>query len=541
MKRKQREKRKERSARLVVTQTPQRSVTTSDWLGEHFRYLSVIGVALILLSIATIYAQTLRVPAIDYEDTFYLLRSPYVQGSTAFARLAAVWTEPYFANFPPVTTTTWLMDRALSEKGKGFDALPFRTTQLLYGVIGASLLIALYRRLGIPAMLAVLGALVYAVHPIHTEVIAWLSARKDLTSLIFILLSFLAWLWARTAAIASQWRIRHSLLILLVLLAVLSKPIAVILPALFVAYEFCSGPHRALRGWRWAERSRHPLLTRTLALTTTLLVVGGVSTVVLRNLLARDSMHGGWLIFVPIVLVLLMLAMAPAKVDLESFRDGRTSGLHVLGPPFVVLSVVFGAGSAWTFWAQQQVGAIKGGLTLVPTLNLTFDVILAYAGKAFVPAHMSVSYNRSEFPYLSVQGLLGAALVCTTVWIAMRLAGSTDRNRRLIAFGILWYLIALIPVSNLVPTSTKMADRYLFVPTVGSILVLLALVATLVPASRRNQLAVCSALALAVLGYAASSYARTEVWCGKTMLWKDRPEPDLSLWAAAVMASGAPR
>src|ERR1700757_306680 len=117
MKRKQREKRKERSARLVVTQTPQRSITTSDWLGEHFRYLSVIGVALILLSIATIYAQTLRVPAIDYEDTFYLLRSPYVQGSTAFARLAAVWTEPYFANFHPVTTTTWLMDRALSEKG----------------------------------------------------------------------------------------------------------------------------------------------------------------------------------------------------------------------------------------------------------------------------------------------------------------------------------------------------------------------------------------------------------------------------------------
>ena len=30
-------------------------------------------------------------------------------------------------------------------------------------------------------------------------------------------------------------------------------------------------------------------------------------------------------------------------------------------------------------------------------------------------------------------------------------------------------LVALIPVSNLVPTSTKMADRYLFVPTVGAV------------------------------------------------------------------------
>jgi hypothetical protein len=32
---------------------------------------------------------------------------------------------------------------------------------------------------------------VYAVHPIHTEVVAWLSARKDLMSLIFIVLSCL--------------------------------------------------------------------------------------------------------------------------------------------------------------------------------------------------------------------------------------------------------------------------------------------------------------------------------------------------------------
>jgi hypothetical protein len=46
----------------------------------------------------------------------------------------------------------------------------------------------------------------------------------------------------------------------------------------------------------------------------------------------------------------------------------------------------------------------------------------------------------------------------------MRLAGSPDRNRRLIAFGVFWYLIAFIPVSNLVPTSTKMADRCILTP-----------------------------------------------------------------------------
>ncbi len=57
-----------------------------------------------------------------------------------------------------------------------------------------------------------------------------------------------------------------------------------------------------------------------------------------------------------------------------------------------------GAGSAWKFWAQEHVGAIKSGLTLLPTLNLTFDVILAYAGQTLVPAYMSASYTWSDYP-----------------------------------------------------------------------------------------------------------------------------------------------
>jgi len=66
---------------------------------------------------------------------------------------------------------------------------------------------------------------------------------------------------------------------------------------------------------------------------------------------------------------------------------------------------------------------------------------------------MSASRTWNEYPYISVKGLLGAALVCVALWTGMRLAGSSDRNRRLIAFGLLWYLIALIPVSNLIPSA----------------------------------------------------------------------------------------
>jgi len=50
-------------------------------------------------------------------------------------------------------------------------------------------------------------------------------------------------------------------------------------------------------------------------------------------------------------------------------------------------------------------------------------------------------------------------------------------------------------------------------------------------------LAVYSVLVLVVTGYAVWSYNRTRVWCGMTTLWKERPQPDLSLWTAAVEAN----
>jgi hypothetical protein len=89
------------------------------WPGERSRYLAVIGVALIAFCTVIVYWQTVRVPPIDYEDSVYLVHSPYVRVNAAFSSLSAVWNEPYFANFHPFTTTTWLFDRMIADSSMG--------------------------------------------------------------------------------------------------------------------------------------------------------------------------------------------------------------------------------------------------------------------------------------------------------------------------------------------------------------------------------------------------------------------------------------
>ncbi len=90
---------------------------------------------------------------------------------------------------------------------------------------------------------ALLGGLLYAVHPVHVESVAWLASRKDVVSLAFFmgaLLCFMA-------------RDRHRMLApaagLLTLLAYWSKNTAVVLPAWMLALELLRpGRRPTLRG-----------------------------------------------------------------------------------------------------------------------------------------------------------------------------------------------------------------------------------------------------------------------------------------------------
>ena len=68
MKRKRHETRRERSARL--SESPKVAEKTNAGPAE-LPYGTIVGVLLIWIAIAGIYGQTIRVPAIDYEDSFY--------------------------------------------------------------------------------------------------------------------------------------------------------------------------------------------------------------------------------------------------------------------------------------------------------------------------------------------------------------------------------------------------------------------------------------------------------------------------------------
>jgi len=77
-----------------------------------------------------------------------------------------------------------------------------------------------------------LVGLLFAIHPLHTEAVAWIAGRKDLLSTFFALLSLIAWVRYRgRSKQAYAWSI------VMLLLSLLAKMMAVTLPVIFLLYD----------------------------------------------------------------------------------------------------------------------------------------------------------------------------------------------------------------------------------------------------------------------------------------------------------------
>ncbi|MDI6783816.1 MAG: glycosyltransferase family 39 protein, partial [bacterium] len=77
-----------------------------------------------------------------------------------------------------------------------------------------------------------LAALIFALHPVHVESVAWIIERKDVLSTFFYLASFILFVDYQKY---KQWK-RYLLSILLFLCAVLSKSMTISLPIAFILY-----------------------------------------------------------------------------------------------------------------------------------------------------------------------------------------------------------------------------------------------------------------------------------------------------------------
>ncbi|HSJ98163.1 MAG TPA: tetratricopeptide repeat protein [Myxococcota bacterium] len=189
-----------------------------------------LGLVLVALLACAVF-----LPSLDgdfvYDDLYQIRENDQLRSLANLPRFftADVWAAvglPFSSYYRPLMYTTFAVETAIA----GPVPWIYRTTNALLHAGVSVLLALLLLRLGHSAPTALAGGALFAVHPMHGEVVAWPSARPELLVTAFSLGA--AWVHAASDPVRGPTRARFLATGALVMLALLSKETGILAPVL---------------------------------------------------------------------------------------------------------------------------------------------------------------------------------------------------------------------------------------------------------------------------------------------------------------------
>ncbi len=442
------------------------------------KYYLAASVALLTF---IIYLPALRNEFVYWDDNRYIFENPNIRSFDAgFFRWAFLGFP--VSNWHPLTWMSHALDYALW----GLNPLGHHLTNIVLHAVNTALVVMLALKLlefvrersaqkGTGSFLnnrttliaAGTTGLLFGIHPVHVESVAWVSERKDLLCALFYLLSIISYVkYARDkgsgvrgqgaeggnskASLKKVFTNRHFLLSLgFFILALMSKPMAVTLPVVLVILD-----------WYPFERIR----------------------------------------------------------SLKTFRAAIVEKL-----PFFILSLA----SSIIAIAAQKAGGALSSIDKVPMLiriPVAAKALAAYLGKMLLPINLIPFYpyprdvSLFSFEYFLTFGLvIGITAACV---ILVR-----KQKFWLSAWG--YYVVTLIPVLGIVQVGAQsMADRYAYLPSIGPFFVMSLCVAWIAERAHAvenrvpltQSFSVIVALLLVII-LSSISIAQIGIWRNSIGLW----------------------
>lgn len=406
--------------------------------------------ALVLLAVVVfgVYANTLKNQFTTWDDisvyTDTLIRTP------SWENAKKIFTFHRGSTYQPVRRISFMLDYLFCKR----NPFCYHFFNVLYYILSVWFLFLFTERLLYflgswevekRHIIALLTSIIFAVHPVHVEAVAWVSARKEVLLGWFFFASLYFYLRGRERQKQSLKMFFTSFVFFV--LAVLSKPSAVVLPAIVLLFEVCYRPKE---------------LKKFLLFIIPSLVIAGTAVFVLMTVMKQA---GG----------------------IKPYRGG-------------------------TFWTNFMV---------------SFYIFINYIKLCVATINYSAAYTiwLPSSPW-SVWTLLAVLINLFILWIGVK----NYKKRPIITFLILWFYVQLLPYSNIIPISTILADRYVFLASFSyALLVGMGFAWFMFLRHEKLTKEFFKVLSLAIfillsIGYSYMTIKQNRVWHDTRTLWMDAYE-----------------
>jgi protein O-mannosyl-transferase len=175
-----------------------------------------------------------------WDDSVYIQRNPLIYTLD----LPTIFSSYLAGNYHPVT----VLVHAIEYASFGFKESGYHIVNVLIHLANTLLVFYVIRKISSNLWIGLMTALLFGVHPLHVESVAWVSELKDLLYTLFFLLSLLAYL-RYTDQQKYKW---YGLALVFFVLSALSKGMAVTLPVVLLLVDYFKG--RQLNQKVWIEK-----------------------------------------------------------------------------------------------------------------------------------------------------------------------------------------------------------------------------------------------------------------------------------------------
>lgn len=431
----------------------------------------------LLAAVFVVFGQTIHFGFIDYDDDVYVYENPVVTHGLTPGGILWAFTFDKIGHWHPLTWFSHMLDCQLY----GLNAGGHHFTNVLLHAANAILLFLVLQKMmslcgdqrnertsrpGDTLWPSAFASVIFAIHPLRVESVAWVSERKDVLAGFFFMLT----LWAYTRYVQSV-----------------------------------TGKKRSTTGTETTVASSNPLQTPRQAS----LYYGLVVSFFALGLLAK-----GMLITLPFLLLLLdywPLSRLQPTTPRAAFAALR---------PFVIEKIPLFALSALSAVATglaSEKFVIADKLPVSLGLENAFLSYTVYLWQMLYPVGLAIPYPNPIHGLPLWKVVSGLILLVVLSYSAVVLW----KRCPYLLVGWSWYLGALVPVTGFVQISYYAhADRYTYLPQIGLYVAIVWAIRDLT-ASWRYRVQLLTPVAGAIIAvYMACAWKQTTYWRNDETLWK---------------------
>ena len=192
---------------------------------------SVLLVCVGLMAVTwLVFGQTLAHDFVNFDDHVYVYENPLVTKGLSAEGLIGAFTHTHARNWHPITTLSHMLDCQLW----GLKPAGHHFTNVILHTIAVLLLFLVLRQMTGALWQSAFVSVLFAIHPLHVESVAWVAERKDVLSVVFFMLTLAAYArYAQAPTLA-----RYALVTLLFAFGLMSKPMLVTLPFVLLLLDY---------------------------------------------------------------------------------------------------------------------------------------------------------------------------------------------------------------------------------------------------------------------------------------------------------------